>query len=110
MRRIFYLMMILISLLIGCQNKNIGEIDFTTWNEELVYDFLNDVHQYVRKIPLETKSKDEIVKMYNEHFAPELSEKIFKSLYIENDAGWKVPDSDGGYIFIVPTGNMKVTN
>lgn len=107
MRIIILLMVILISMLTGCTNDHDSKIDFTTWDEEKVYAFLNEVHQYVREIPLETKSKEKIIKKYNKYFDPELSEKIFESLYIKNDKGWKVPDGDGGYIFIVPEGEYE---
>jgi hypothetical protein len=78
------------------------EINLTTWDDEKVYAFLNEVHQYVRLIPMETTSKEQIIEKYEKYFTPELSGKIFDSLYVKTDQGWKVPDGDGGYMFMLP--------
>lgn len=100
MRNIIIIFLFLLALIVsGCAKDT---EDFTTWDEDKVYAFLDEIHQYIRGIPLETKSKDKVIKMYTTYFSAELSEKIVESLYIKNDAGWKVPDSDGGYIFILP--------
>jgi hypothetical protein len=82
-------------------------VALTTWDEERVYAFLNEIQQYIREIPLETISKEQIIEKYERYFTLELSEKIFDSLYIKTDNGWKVPDGDGGYIFIIPDGKSQ---
>jgi hypothetical protein len=88
--------------IIATPTDNIEEINLSTWDDRKVYAFLNEVYQYVRGIPLETTSKEQIIEKYEKYFTPELSGKIFDSLYVKTDQGWKVPDGDGGYIFIVP--------
>lgn len=94
-------------VLAGCTVNSAKNEDFTAWDEEKVYEFLYEVEQHVRAIPIETTSKEQIIEEYEQYFAPELSEDIFNSLYMENDSGWKVPDGDAGYIFFVPTGTYE---
>lgn len=107
----FSLVLLLSSCAINDNNKN--QDNLATWNEETVFSFLNEVNQYVRGLPVETDSKEKIIEQYEVYFTPELSKKIVDSLYIQKtDSGWKIPDSDGGYIFIVPdheSENSKVT-
>lgn len=108
-KSLILLLMILAFILSSCMNNEnkSTENNLTTWDEERVYAFLNEVQQYVRGIPHETKSKNAIVKMYEKYFTTELSMKIVESLYIKENSGWKVPDSDGGYIFTIPTGEYE---
>ncbi|OEH86983.1 hypothetical protein BHU72_01635 [Desulfuribacillus stibiiarsenatis] len=73
----------------------------TTWNEERVYAFLEEVNLHVRQIPYQTNSKEAVIQQYEQYFSPELSETIFNSLYDKTDTGWLVPDSDAGLIFVV---------
>lgn len=75
--------------------------DVSAWNEEMVYQFLNDIQEFVNKIPKETTSKEQIIERYEKYFSPELSREIFDSLYMESEGKWKVPDGDAGYIFVV---------
>lgn len=82
-------MITLMGILIGCTKDNDTKIDLTTWDEERVYAFLNEVQQYIREIPLETTSEEQITDKYERYFTPELSVKIFESLYIKNDNSWK---------------------
>lgn len=107
----FSLVLLLSSCAINDNNKN--QDNLATWNEEKVFSFLNEVNQYVRALPVETDSKEKIIEQYEVYFTPELSKKIVDSLYIQKtDSGWKIPDSDGGYIFIVPdreSENSEVT-
>jgi hypothetical protein len=84
------------------------DVDLTTWDDAKVYTFLNEVHEYVRGIPLETTSKEQIIEKYEKYFTHELSGKIFDSLYVKTDQGWKVPDGDGGYFFTVPDDKNEV--
>jgi hypothetical protein len=77
--------------------------DFTTWNEKKLYDFLNEVLKYTHQITMKVYlSKEEIISKYQAYFSPELSVKIVDSLFIKTADGWKVADSDGGYIFTIP--------
>ena len=99
-----------LSLLIGCSPKKSN--DFTTWDEEKVFSFLNEIRSYISEIPIETNNKAKIVKLYEQYFSPELSGKIVDSLYVESGNGWKIPDGDGGYLFIVPNkeqNEVKIT-
>lgn len=103
--RKFILLSMIIGLsvsLISCTNNEQKEIDFTTWNDEEVYAFLNEVHEYIRtEMPVETNSEDKVIKQYERYFTPEWSEKIFRSLYNKTENGWKIPDGDAGYMFVV---------
>lgn len=100
MKNILIAIILCFSLLVGCSADTSN--DFSTWDEEKVYSFLNEIESYIREIPKETDSKEKIVKLYEKYFSPELSVKIVDSLYDKSDSGWKIPDGDGGYIFTVP--------
>ncbi|MBO8171935.1 MAG: hypothetical protein H0Z33_08590 [Bacillaceae bacterium] len=77
--------------------------DFTSWDEEQLYDFLQDVKAHTQKsYQLTFVQKAEIIAHYEKFFSPELSKKIVDSLFVQTDEGWKVPDGDAGYIFFVP--------
>lgn len=106
MKRSFFIIAFSLVLLLSSCTINVNEKnqdDLATWDEEKVFSYLNEVHQHVRKLPVETDSKEKIIEQYEVYFTPELSKKIVDSLYIQKtDSGWKIPDSDGGYIFIVP--------
>jgi len=108
MRRTILAVLISFSLLVGCRADE--PHDFSNWDEERVYRFLNEIDSHISDIPLETDNKEEIVQMYEAYFSPELSVKIVDSLYQPADRGWKVPDGDSGYIFFVPDNQQnKVT-
>lgn len=108
-KSLFILVISLFLLLPACTISDRNQDDLTTWDEEKVFSFLNEVNQYVRALPIETDSKEKIIEQYEVYFSSELSKKIVDSLYIQTtDNGWKIPDSDGGYIFIVP--NRKSDN
>jgi hypothetical protein len=96
-----FIVLTLLILVVGCNQRNTQE-DFSTWDKSKVYKFLTEVHEYVRAIPVETTSKEVIIEKYERYFSPELSNKIFESLYVKTGNSWRVPDGDGGYIFIVP--------
>ncbi|GAA3406949.1 hypothetical protein ACFFNY_25295 [Paenibacillus hodogayensis] len=104
-KRLMAVVLVLVTFLTGC-GQNRTEIDLTTWDEKKVFAFLKEVHQYVKTIPLETTSRDQIVKKYETYFSPELSRKIFDSLYDKTGNVWKVPDGDAGYIFVVLGGEQ----
>lgn len=102
-RSLVFLVISLTLLLSTCAINDRNQDDLATWDEEKVFSYLNEVKQHVRNLPVETDSKEKIAEQYEVYFTPELSKKIVDSLYIqETDNGWKIPDSDGGYIFIVP--------
>lgn len=87
----------------ACTINDKNQDDLATWDEEKVFSYLNEVKQHVSNLPVETNSKEKIIEQYEAYFTPELSKKIVDSLYIQKtDNGWRIPDSDGGYIFIVP--------
>lgn len=98
--RIIFIVMLCFSLLVGCSADK--SYDLSKWNEEKVYSFLNEIKSYISEIPIETENKGKIVQLYEKYFSPELSIKIVDSLYVKSDSGWKIPDGDAGYIFIVP--------
>lgn len=76
--------------------------DFTSWDEEKLYRFLNDVLAHTKEKSQKTfKTKEEIVTFYNRYFSSELSKKIVNTLFIETDQGWTVKEGDV-YIFVVP--------
>lgn len=104
MKRILVTLVISLALLLSaCTINDKNQEDLAAWNEEMVFSYLNEVKQHVRNLPVETDSKEKIIEQYEIYFSPELSKKIVDSLYIQNtDNGWRIPDSDGGYIFIVP--------
>jgi hypothetical protein len=87
----------------GCKNKDTTVNEFTTWDQARVFTFLNEVLEYTRDIPLETESKEVIVKKYERYFTQDLSAKIVDSLYVKSDKGWYIPDGDAGYSFFVPS-------
>jgi len=76
--------------------------DLSAWDEELVYQFLNEVEQFVRDIPIETTSTDPIIEKYEAYFSPDLSREIVNALYMETEGKWMIPDGDGAYMFVVP--------
>jgi maltose-binding protein MalE len=98
--RVILVVVLCISLLVGCSADKSN--DLSKWNDEKVYSFLNEIQSYIWEMPVETDNKEKIVNLYEKYFSPDLSVKIVDSLYIESDSGWKIPDGDGGYIFIVP--------
>ena len=99
--RVTLIVMLCLSILVGCSSNKTN--DFSTWDEEEVYRYLNEVQHYVSDMPIETDSKEKIVKLYENYFSPELSVQIVDSLYVvEVDNGWIIPDGDGGYMFSVP--------
>lgn len=102
MYRITFTLIIMLCflLLVGCSIDKPN--DFSSWNEENVYDFFNEIQSYIREIPNETDSKEKIIKLYEKYFSSELSNEIVDSLYDKSDVGWKITDGDGGYIFTVP--------
>jgi hypothetical protein len=98
---IFFMMFIL--LLDACEDRITIEHNFSAWNEEKVYGFLNEVLTYTQQITRKTyPSKEEIIREYQKYFTPELSGKIVNSLFIKSVDGWMVPDGDSGYIFMIP--------
>lgn len=98
--RIILMVMLCFALLVGCSADQSN--DFSTWDEEKVYSFLNEIRSYISEIPIETDNKEKIVKLYEKYFSPEWSVKIVDSLYVQSESGWKIPDGDGGYMFTVP--------
>lgn len=96
------LLVLFVILMTACTGNN-NQVDFSTWNEDDVYNFLEEVQLKVRELPVETTSKDQVIQQYELYFAPELSKEIVDSLYIETETGWKIPDGDAGYIFFVPS-------
>ena len=105
------LIVLFIGLVTACTVNN-NQVDLTTWDEEDVYNFLEEVQQNVREIPVETNALEQVTEQYELFFKPELSKKIVDSNYIKTDDGWKIPDGDAGYIFFVPssgTENSEVT-
>ncbi|MHA6483601.1 hypothetical protein ACX1C1_17070 [Paenibacillus sp. strain BS8-2] len=96
-------MLIVLCMLVlaACSSGN-RQDDFTAWDEEDVYHFLEEVQLMIRELPVETDSRDSIIQKYETYFAPELSIKIFDSLYNKTDNGWRIPDGDAGYLFVVP--------
>ena len=98
--RLLVMLCLCLSLLLGCSPKKSN--DFTTWDEEKVFSFLNEIRSHISEIPIETNNKAKIVKLYEQYFSSELSVKIVDSLYVKSGNGWKIPDGDSGYLFIVP--------
>lgn len=96
------LLVLFVILITACTGSN-NQVDFSTWNEDDVYNFLEEVQLQVRELPVETTSRDEVIQQYELYFTPELSKEIVDSLYIQTENGWKIPDGDAGYIFIVPS-------
>lgn len=75
-------------------------VDLTTWDEQKVYDFIDEVKEYVMEIPYIAPTKEDVVAQYEKYFTPEWSKKIVESLYIwQTDSGWEIPPGDGGYMF-----------
>lgn len=108
--RFILIVMLCLSVLVGCSPDKSN--DFSTWDEEKVFSFLNDIRGYISEIPIETDNKEKIVKLYEKYFSPELSAEIVDSLYVESDSSWKIPDGDGGYMFTVPNkeqNEVKIT-
>jgi len=104
--KIYWIILVLLLIVFstGCTKNEVkGEFDFTSWDEDKVYDYLNEVDQYVKEIPTESNSKEQIVRMYEKYFSPELSQAIFDSLYIKTDNKWNVIQGDSGFIFHVPS-------
>ncbi|KGR77984.1 hypothetical protein [Ureibacillus manganicus] len=98
--RIILFVMLCIPLLVGCSAAKSD--DFSKWNDEKVYNYLNEIQNYISDIPKETNNKESIVMLYEKYFSSELSVKIVDSLYDKSENGWKIPDGDGGFIFTVP--------
>ena len=108
--RLLVMLCLCLSLLLGCSPKKSN--DFTTWDEEKVFSFLNEIRSHISEIPIETNNKAKIVKLYEQYFSPELSVKIADSLYVKSGNDWKIPDGDSGYLFIVPNkeqNEVKIT-
>lgn len=76
--------------------------DLSAWNAALVEQFLIEVGEFVREIPVESASLEPVVAAYEQYFAPNLSRAIVQSLYVKSDGKWRIPDGDGGYMFTVP--------
>lgn len=93
---------LVVSLASACSSSSNPSIDFSDWNDDQLYAFLHEVKDHLNDLPVETDSIEEIVKKYSIYFSEELSENIVRSLYIQDGDQWKIPDGDGGYIFIVP--------
>lgn len=89
-------------LLTACSTNNY-QVDLSTWDEDDVYNFLEEVQQNVIEVPVETNSLEQVIEQYELFFTPELSKEIVDSNYIKTDDGWKIPDGDAGYIFFVPS-------
>lgn len=79
----------------------------SSWNEEMVQQFLHEVQMYVREIPPETDDLETIMERYEQYFSPELSREIVESSYIARDGKWMIPDGDAGYIFLVLNGSSE---
>lgn len=98
-----FIIILLAVTIVGCTELEVKEpevVDLTTWDEQKVYDFMNEVQQFVMELPYETPTKEEMVERYERYFSTELSEMIVDSLYIkQTDTGWQIPDGDGGYMF-----------
>lgn len=103
--RAILMLILCISLLMGCSADRSN--DFSAWSEESVYRFLNEINRYISEIPIETDNKEDIVKLYEKYFSPELSVKIVDSLYVKTESGWKIPDGDAGYLFVVPNNEQN---
>lgn len=95
---------LLITMLLGCTDDVDAKEGLSAWTEEKVLTFLSEVDQYLKdnRIPVETASKEPAIKIYEKYFVPELSRTIVDSFYDKTDTGWKIPDSDAGYHFILP--------
>jgi len=105
MMRMIAAILLFSSLFVGCSANNSN--DLSKWDEERVYRFLNEIKSYISDIPIESTNKEDIVKLYEKYFSSELSSTIVDSLYDKTDSGWKIPDGDAGYLFIVPNNKQN---
>jgi hypothetical protein len=118
LKQLIILIVICSLLLVGCQAENItpdnGQMDkFTSWNEEKLYRFFEEVLAYTQKAYRNIytfNTKEEIVSYFSKYFSSEISERIVNSIFIKTDEGWKAPDGGGGYMFAVPrrSNNIQV--
>lgn len=102
MKKILIILLIgLIGLMTAC-STNDQQVDLSTWNEEDVYRYLEEVRHHIWDIPVETTSIDSVIEQYEQFFHTELSKTIVESNFIKTENGWYIPDGDAGYIFHVP--------
>lgn len=83
-------------------NEVVSSSDLSSWNIQRTNAFLREVDQFVREIPIETTSKEQIIEQYEQYFSPELSEHIFHALYFEIEGKWMIPEGGGEYFFRAP--------
>jgi hypothetical protein len=61
------LLVLFIGFITAC-TSNTTHVDLTTWGEDEVYNFLNEVQENVRTLPAETNSRDHIIDQYELFF------------------------------------------
>lgn len=106
--KLFSLLLLFILIAItGCSQETINtDVDLSTWDEDKVYAFFNEVDKHLMTMPTETTSKEEIIQEYEKYFSTELSEEMFNSLYIKTDNGWKVVEGIEA-MFIAPNAEYE---
>lgn len=77
--------------------------DFSSWDENRVYNFLSSVNDYTQLAYTKSfKTTDEAVLYYERYFSKELSKEIVEFLFLETNKGLKLIEGiDGHYLFYV---------
>jgi hypothetical protein len=86
-------------------------IDFTQWNEQQVYAFLQEIAAYAKEI--NTKAYNDIkepASLYEKYFSPVLSEEIARGLFVKKGSTWTLLEGDPGYLMIAPEPDEKLGN